>query len=136
MIGNGYWSTGITVRFSDGKWAASAGYLDNGFCDDSAEQERVSTQGKLHTRYYLRDGQTKDALTVAVDTVKTDAERLGISWRDPHVYMDGDGEWEDREYPPDWRLLVDEQARRLGWDPLYRGLDLEASAQNVPDDHE
>lgn len=119
MIGEGYWSTGITVRFSGGKWSASADYLDNGFCDDSAEHERVSTQGKLHTRYYLRDGETKDALTVAIDIVKADAERLGITWTNPHVYMDGDGEWDDREYPSGWRRLVDDQAKRLGWEPLY-----------------
>lgn len=123
MIGNKYWSNGITVRYSDGRWSASVDYYDNGFANDSADDARVSTEGRVHTRYYLRDGKTADALTVAVDAVKADAERLGITWNTPgvgpFVYMLGDGENDGREVPENWRELVDRQARRLGWEPLY-----------------
>ncbi|HEY9412389.1 MAG TPA: hypothetical protein VIP77_22615 [Jiangellaceae bacterium] len=123
MIGNGYWSNGITVRYSDGRWSASVAYYDDGFVNDTADDGTVSTEGTLHTRYFLRDGKTADALTVAIDTVKADAERLGISWNTPgigpFVYMDGDGENGGRDVPDNWRELVDEQARRLGWERLY-----------------
>lgn len=120
MIGDGYWSTGITVRYSAREgWGASLKFLDAGFVNDSADDMRVSTEGTLHTRYYIEDGKHTDALTVVIDVVKTDAERLGIRWENPHVYMDGDGEWNDRDYPDGWRRLVDSQAERLGWEPLY-----------------
>lgn len=123
MIGNGYWSNGITVRYSDGRWSASVDYYDNGHCDDQADDARVSTEGTIHTRYFLRDGKTADALTVAVDVVKADAERLGITWATPgigpFVYMLGDGDNGGRDVPDNWRELVDAQARRLGWEPMY-----------------
>lgn len=123
MIGNGYWSNGITVRYSDGRWSASVDYYDNGFANDRADAGEVSTEGTIHTRYFLRDGKTTDALTVAVDVVKADAERFGIIWNTPgvgpFVYMDGDGENGGRPLPSNWRELVDAQARRLGWESLY-----------------
>lgn len=123
MIGNGYWSNGITVRYSDGRWSASVDYYDNGSANDRADTGDVSTEGRLHTRYFLRDGKTTDALTVAIDVVKADAERLGITWNTPGVgpfmYMLGDGENGGRDVPDNWRELVDAQARRLGWEPLY-----------------
>lgn len=121
MIGNTYWSTGILVRHDNGKWHATVEYFDNGFVDDNADDRRVSTEGKLHTRYYLRDGKHADALTIAIDTVKADAERLGITWRDvwateakATIYMD-----DEETAPAGWRELANAQARRLGWEPCY-----------------
>ena len=121
MIGTNYWATGITVRHHEGKWSATVEYLDAGFADDNADAQRVSTEGNLHTRYFLRDGEHASALTVAIDVVKADAERLGIVWGTPgpFVYMKGDGEDETFPPPDGWRELVDAQARRLGWEPFY-----------------
>ena len=129
MIGNGYWSTGITVTWQysgsgDYGWAASLEYLDDGFCNDDADVGRVSTEGTLHTRYAVRQGETADALTVVIDTIKADAERLGIRWGavtpGATVYYKGDGEDEDFPPPDGWREMVNAQAERLGWQSGYR----------------
>ena len=125
MIGSGYWSVGIEVvwRYAGGGdwgWAAKADFLDGGFCNDSADDGAVSTEGTIRTRYAVREGSTADALTVVIDVLKADAERLGITWNDgATVYYASDGE--DEEYPPpdDWRELLGQQADRLGWKRLY-----------------
>lgn len=132
MIGNGYWSTGITVTYSDwqgGAWSAAVEYLDDGFCDDDAANGVISTQGKLHTRYQVRDG-SEATLAAVIDVIKADAERLGITFRTdgagPNVYYKGDGEDEDYPPPDGWGEMVDAQAARLGWATgLY--VDTEAS---------
>lgn len=122
----GYWSTGITVKHHNGRWAASVDFLDAGFCNDDPDARQVSTQGTLHTRYFVRDGETVDGLTVAIDTMKRDAERLGIIWRSnddvPTIYMKGDGEDPEWPAPIRWRELVNAQAERIGWTPCYRHL--------------
>jgi len=130
MIGNGYWTTGITVKYGysgSGRygWAAEVAFYDNGFCDDDTDAGTISTQGILRTRYFVREGSGPDAdgLTAAVDAMKADAERLGIRFSiigGPRVYYQGDGEDEDWPPPDGWRELVNAQARRLGWEPLYR----------------
>jgi hypothetical protein len=114
MIGSAYWSTGISVGYSDERWVASAKFLDDGFANDDVDDLRISTEGTLHTRYYVRDGKHVDALTVVIDTVKADAERLGIVWKDPHIYVNT----HDGEVPAAIQRLVDRQAVRLGWEPL------------------
>ena len=120
MIGSEWWSTGITVAWAYSGmgqygWTARAGYYDAGFCSDDADAGQVSTEGRLATRYAVRNGKTADTLTVVLDVMIADAARLGIVWRDPHLYYEGDGE--DEEYPPPegWRETLREQARRLGW---------------------
>jgi hypothetical protein len=118
----GYWSTGIIVRHMNGKWAAAVKYFDDGFLDDSVDDKRISTEGELHTRYFVADGAHADGLTAAVDAVKADAERLGIRWTEtppPSVYMEGDGEHAAWPAPLGWRSRVNEQARRLGWRATY-----------------
>lgn len=131
MIGNGYWATGITVRYGYSGmdrygWGAEVAFYDNGFCNDDTDAKVISTQGKLGTRYFVREGNTPDAdaLGAAVDAVKADAERTGIRFKvdgisGPTVYYEGDGE--DPEWPPPfgWRELVNAQAARLGWRPIY-----------------
>jgi hypothetical protein len=121
MIGKGYWSTGITLRYAPhAGWAATVEYRDGGFCNDSADDKRVSTEGSLHTRYFVEDGERVKAIDVVVDVAKADAERLGVVWRDdPTVYMVGDGEWSDETYPAGWWRLANAQAERLGWTPIY-----------------
>ena len=131
MIGSGYWATGITVRYGYSGmnlygWAATVEFYDDGFCSDDTDRSTISTEGMLRTRYYVREGTHTDAaaLATAIDTVKADAEWLGITFRDdgvmaPCVYYQGDGEDEDYPPPAGWREMVDAQAARLGWRGLY-----------------
>lgn len=131
MIGNGYWSVGIKVRWRESRtggdqWGAVAEYLDNGFCDDDADARRISTQGEMATcyvatRYLVEDGETVDGLTVAVDTIKAEVERMGIAWNNPTIYFEGDGENPEWPPPPGWRELLRAQAERLGWRSIYGG---------------
>lgn len=124
MIGNGYWSTGIIIDYryaggGDHGWAAKVEYLDDGFCDDDADVPRISTEGELRTRYAIRQGKTADALTVVIDTIKADAERLGVRWQpDSRVFYKNDGHTEDAP-PNGWREMVDAQSARIGWIGLY-----------------
>jgi hypothetical protein len=133
LIGNGYWATGITVKYGYSGmnlcgWGAEVEFYDNGFCDDDTDNGAISTQGRIGTRYFVREGTRPDAdaLSAAIDAVKRDAERLGITWGIPAagmmstVYYVGDGEDEDYPPPDGWRGMVNAQARRLGWQPLYR----------------
>lgn len=127
MIGERYWSTGLTVKArleSGGKlsWAVSCRYLDNGFANDNADSAAISTEGTLHTRYYVRDGETADGLTVAIDAVIRDAITLGIVWSEetgPSLYYEGDGENPDYPPPGNWREILTAQAKRLGWDGVW-----------------
>jgi hypothetical protein len=129
MIGNSYWATGITVRYGYSGmdrygWAATVDFYDNGFCDDDTDAKTISTQGTLKTRYFVREGTGADAdgLAAAVDAVKQDADRFGVRFGGatlPTVYYEGDGEDEDWPPPDGWRGMVNAQAERLGWKPLY-----------------
>lgn len=138
MIGSGYWSIGITVAWTyagggDYGWRASLSFLDDGFCSDDADQGVVSTEGKLQTRYAVREGDTADALTVVIDTLIADAQRLGILLAQPGggtaaLYYEGDGENDEFPPPDGWRELLGQHADRLGWRRLYGS----ASPQSVP----
>jgi len=105
MLDKQFWAIGIAVRCSRGKWVAHLDFFDAGFCQDK------STVGTLTTRYYVDD------LAKAIDTVKADAERMGITWREnPWIHYDGDGV--DTAYPappPDWEESLRTQATRIGW---------------------
>jgi hypothetical protein len=126
MIGNGYWCTGIVVRWMEGSgWGASARFSDDGFCSDDADAGHVSTEGTIGTRYFVEGGERTSALSAAIDAVKADAERLGITFCIPGsgpatVYYEGDGEDPQWPPPPHWREIVNAQARRLGWEPMYQ----------------
>jgi hypothetical protein len=130
MIGENYWATGITVRYGYSGmgfygWGATADFYDSGFCDDNTDTGTVSTQGTIRTRYFVREGTGADAdgLTAAIDAIKRDAGRLGIRFgghgTSPTVYYEGDGEDSDWPPPDGWRGMVNAQAERLGWRPLY-----------------
>lgn len=123
MIGERYWSIGIVLTYDRKNWGGEVEFYDNGFVDDDADAGRISTEGILRSRYYIADGDHASALTVVIDVLKADAERLGIQWRDsPHLHVKGDGEWEDFPPPEDWRLLLLQQSERIGWPPLYTDL--------------
>ena len=113
MIGTRYWSTGITLIDSgDAKeqWSAKLTFQDNGFCQADA------TDGELRLRYFV------DELYVGVETLKQDAERLGIEWDNasggPTVYVEQDGEF-DHGDRPDLRAIANAVAEHLGWRPCY-----------------
>jgi hypothetical protein len=118
MIGDGYWSSGITVTYQESSrgWLASATFYDDGFGRSDADTGEISTTGVLTSRYFVPDGRERDGLTAAIDTVKTDAERLGITWRDPALFVPGDGDGPQQPLPAGWRSLLDEHAARLGWE--------------------
>ena len=135
MIGNGYWTTGITVTWQSyagtthergphSGWGASLKFHDDGFWNDDADHGRVSTQGSLTTRYAIGDGDYTDGLTVAIDILIDDATRLGIHMGGPNgfpprLYVESDGEREDVELPDDWRAILAAQAARLGGWEFY-----------------
>ncbi|WP_275558466.1 hypothetical protein [Streptomyces sp. 5-6(2022)] len=121
-----YWSTGITVAWSP-RARTINGQAHPGW---KASAEKISTQGHLETRYFvtdtdipstpLRPGENLSGLTVAVDALITDAERLGIdfmSWSDqqPMLYYKGDGEDADYPAPEGWRDMLKAEAERIGW---------------------
>jgi hypothetical protein len=102
MIGDGYWSSGITVTYQPSAqgWLASATFYDDGFGRSDADTGEISTTGVLGSRYFVRDGHERDGLTAAIDTVKADAERLGITWRDPALFVPADGDDPQQPLPP------------------------------------
>lgn len=109
MIGNRFWSTGITVRWlDDGRVHVSLDFHDDGFAEPG------TVEGKLRLRYYQND------LAQSLDTLIADAERLGIEFLNPAIgkpslYVHGDGESDREYYPSNWRDILAEQAARLGW---------------------
>lgn len=114
MVGDKYWSTGITVWHTGvgaDFWAAKAEFFDGGFCDGMA------SEGEIRARYV-------GPLAAVVDLVKADAERLGIQWGalgdGGTIYYRGDGEHADIPgAPADWRERVNAEARRIGWHETY-----------------
>jgi hypothetical protein len=120
MIGSAYWATGITLTHWNGRWGASLSFYDDAFLNDDPDAGKISTQGTLHTRYQVKDGNDVDGLTAAIDALRSDAERLGIEWRTmsgvaPSLFTD-EAEAPDAGWPAGWRDLVSAQAERLGWE--------------------
>lgn len=119
----GYWATGITVRYDTHNrgWVATADYHDDGFVgDDNPDEGRVSTEGRLTTRYAVRDGDTVSGLSAAVDAIVADAAQLGIRFWNPTdgvpgLWYDGDGENRNYVPPEGWRDLLTTEAARIGW---------------------
>jgi hypothetical protein len=118
--GEGYWTTGITVRSDGGGWGASLRFLDDGFCDDDADAGQVSSEGELRTRYFVKNGSETSGLRAALDTLIGDAGRLGIRFvsvadAPPYLSYEGDGENPKWPPPPGWRETLAAEAERLGW---------------------
>jgi hypothetical protein len=110
-----YWTTGINVSYDSYRkaWAAGIDYLDDGFADDETDTGRISTEGKLHTRYMVKDGLQTAALAAVIDVIVADAARLGIDFNERNLYYDDrSGTFPE---PDNWKGLHDEQVARLGW---------------------
>jgi hypothetical protein len=121
MIGPAYWSSGITVAYQPpDRWHASLSFYDDGFATCDADSAQIATAGTLANRYVVPDGTCRSGLDAAIDTLKADAEHLGIGWRDPSLFVAGDGDDPTKPLPADWPDLLAEQAERLGWDCPYR----------------
>jgi hypothetical protein len=76
-------------------------------------------EGSIGTRYFDAD------LNAIIDRAMAAAQSIGVAFRDasglePHIYVDGDGEDPNVTLPPNWRQLVDEQCKRLGWKTCYQ----------------
>lgn len=115
MIGMRYWSTGITIVPdmwpNVTQWSAKLTFLDNGFCDAD------STEGELRLRYFV------DELRIGLETLKQDAERLGIAFecggdKTGRVYVEEDGELEHGDFP-ELRGVANEACGWLGWPETY-----------------
>lgn len=126
MIGNGYWSTGITVDWIDRDtypWGVKLSFYDDGFADDDAAAGRVATEGQLRCRYYVAD------LGAALDVLIADARRMGIEFRQtagtgPDLYSEcGD----TASLPEEVQDEMARQAERLGWTTLARRSDQPAA---------
>lgn len=115
MYGDMLFATGIIVWHGyagNGRygWWAMVEFQDYG---------KGSILGKIHTKY-------GDDLACSIDTIKKDAERLGIKFVNtftPFVYYRGDGENKDFPPPDGWRELLEKEARRIGF-RSYLSLDL------------
>lgn len=125
MIGTKHWATGIIVDYQEGKWSSHVEYLDDGFADYDLHSGRISTEGRIGTRYGVRDSDHHDALTVVIDVMKADAERLGIEWRKtiggPYIFAAFETAAENYpdRYPDGWQRLLNEQSRRIGFNAFY-----------------
>lgn len=140
MIGDRYWSVGITVYAREARsvnsegvpgalaWGGHLKFYDGGWAgDDNAATGVVVTEGRLTTRYHV-DPAPGDhgptALTAVIDALLADATKLGIDFHlsealAPAVSYEGDGEWENYPPPAGWREMLREQNKRLGWDNPY-----------------
>lgn len=112
VIGSQYWTTGIVLTpKGGGTWSAEAKFFDDGFCDDA------STEGVLMCRYILSD------VSAMIDVLAADLEalgiRLGTEVAPMTIYIAGDGEHSDIEYPPDWKEVATREAKRKGWRAIY-----------------
>lgn len=124
MIGEGYWSTGITVAYyesGNGKsgWTADVDFLDESHRADFPGTTIISTRGSLRTSNMVMNiPGIPSSLASVIDVIKADAERLGITWKSPAIYYKGDGVVEDindLDAPEGWLQMLPEQAQRLGW---------------------
>jgi hypothetical protein len=105
MIGDKYWATGISLKhIGDDHWTAEACFYDDGFCNIQA------TEGKLQSRYRFN---TED-VQVCVATLKSDVERLGITFKAvrgrPNLYVEIK---KDEEKPESWREVIEATASAI-----------------------
>jgi len=114
-----FWSTGIRIEYTDylnPAWGGEVDFFEEDWVTEDPRRTLPSTYGHLQTRHLVPSrGSHRDALTVVTDTLIRDAEQLGIEFRDPTLYVTGDGVEPDYPLPEDWIDLFEEQTDRLGW---------------------
>jgi hypothetical protein len=113
MYGDTLFSLGIIVWYAyagDNKygWLAQVEFRDYGHCEPN------SIRGKIITTSY------GIPLSRAIDTIKTDAEKLGIKFAQfeeisPYLFYLNDGDSKDYPPPADWRTLLKKEAKRIGF---------------------
>lgn len=102
-----FYSTGISVYYlGHDKWGASADFWDRQLAVPT------SVEGNIHTRYHL-------GLRKAIEQIKSTAERFGIQFEEPRLYLDTT--YEDPPQHPDGKALVEDEAQRLGWTAVTDG---------------
>jgi hypothetical protein len=117
MMSDRLWTTGIEVQYgyrgndTNGWWATIK------FRSSSTFGEVM--EGEIRTRHARMN------IADAIDAVIEYANAMGVEFIKvgeaciPSITYIGDGEWRDYPPPDNWRKIVDDQARRLGWEPLY-----------------
>ena len=111
MIGR-YWSTGIRLRFSGGAggWSGSVDFWDQGYGERDLDEGDIAIGGRLRSRGSVDD---LDALT---NTLKRDAEHLGIEFKVPALYYQGAGNDAEPPISADQLHEIRGEAHRIGWD--------------------
>jgi hypothetical protein len=115
MIGEFMWSTGITIdRQDDGKMTVAVHLEDDGWLGDDRPGHQYAITGDLRIRY----PQPMNNLASAIDTIKRDAEKLGVRWLLPRTGVQaGKGTvYAERD---DLQELANVHAVRIGWEPTY-----------------
>jgi hypothetical protein len=109
-----FFSVGITLDYTDGRWYASADYSQLG---GHAQPDAVC--GTVRAEYGNTDPR------VVVQAVKETVERFGIQWGiegasplSPFLSYAGEGH-EDYEYPLGWLYTLQGIAAELEWE-TYR----------------
>jgi hypothetical protein len=123
---NHFWTTGISVALTERGWIAYADFQQS----NPDATNLVITQGKVETRF------AEASLTDAIDRVIASLETLGVVFKPdgvddaiwhgvgPFVWYQRDGHGPNADIgeldpPENWRELMNEQARRLGWECAY-----------------
>ncbi|RJL21100.1 hypothetical protein [Bailinhaonella thermotolerans] len=109
VIGH-WWASGISVWHDGAGWRGRVQFNDEGwFVSPQPDLAAGSTEGTLRTRDAVGDGRDRSGLSAVLDLLRSDAERLGITWRNPA----------GQARPAGWRYLLNAQSVRLGWNAVY-----------------
>lgn len=112
MYGNELYATGIILEYGPSAgdkygWWATVEFQDFGHCDDR------SIKGVISTQYGVE-------ISLAIDTILTDVEKLGIKFIKsesitPALLYKDDSENKDYPPPEGWRQLLKAEAARIGF---------------------
>jgi len=99
------YASGIYLAFSEGNWIAEVQY-------SKESPPEPCIEGTIGPRHY-------GILAQSIDLAKTAAESIGVVFYQPSIFVEGDGEDASVALPPDWRQLIAQQCKRLGWESVY-----------------